>query len=350
MDMPISNKRKLHCDENVLVHIVRYCHDTDDADGNGVREVEMYVPFKHICKGDAIDIPDKDTDDAFRTTAYAAENASYNEAKAGGWFVPVACTGQKDYILKPDDFAPWLVTLSVVFTNGSSCKLFFECVERSEEKLRANIRRIFDDVPTLRHELGFVALVRHMAWKYLTPERTEPLGFRFLSDDVVWSNCKVKDILPDRFFAAADMKLTFYAYAEDEYSGNPLFFAKLPYLGTHHGHPEGCVICASILRKLDELYGDLPTETSRWSLEYQLWARMLLSEGAVMLNPKYIDLRQDGALDALLEDIPMIDGFADDVAWRRVAGVPIDEIHEVWDASSDDGVAPFTYTVRAKIL
>lgn len=69
-----------------------------------------------------------------------------------------------------------------------------------------------------------------------------------------------------------------------------------------------------------------------------------------MFNPKYIDLRQDGALDALLEDIPMIDGFADDVAWRRVAGVPIDEIHEVWDASSDDGVAPFTYTVRAKIL
>lgn len=157
------------CDENTLVKVSRHTPKCD-------RFETTFVHFKEIRKGDAIDIPDKDTDDAFRTTAYAAEDASYSEARAGGWFVPVACTGQKEYVLKPDDFAPWLVTLSVAFTHGSSCKLFFECVERSEEKLWANIHRIFDDVPTLRHELGFVALVRHMARKYLTPDRTDLLA------------------------------------------------------------------------------------------------------------------------------------------------------------------------------
>jgi hypothetical protein len=345
MDNLISNKRKLHSDENVLVHIVRYCRDTDDADGDGIREVEMYVPFKYICKGDAIDIPDKDTDDAFRTTAYAAEDASYSKARAGGWFVPVACTGQKEYVLKPDDFAPWLVTLSVVFTHGSSCKLFFECVERSEEKLWANIHRIFDDVPTLRHELGFVALVRHMARKYLTPDRTEPLGFRFLSDDVVWSNCKVKDILPDRFFAAADMELTFYAYAEDEYAESPLFFAKLPYLGTHHGTPAGCVICASILRKLDELYGDLPTETSRWSLEYQLWARMLLTEGAVMLNPMHLALYEDEhTFNSLVFCDDALEVSGDAIVWKKASGAPSNKITEAWEKETEKSGCNDTFT------
>lgn len=335
------------CNENTLVKVYRYNPKYD-------RFETTFVPFKDIRKSDSVSVFASDGHEMhFSVLTNASFKKDERYGNECGWSVKVTeDAGKTVLVLHPADFAPYIIRLSVNDEGDwRGCRLLFESVLNDTEAIVNNMRARFEPRVAPENTCGRHSdTVAAMAKRDLTREWTEQFGFRLISDSVNFAQCGVKDILSDKFFNPPAMELTFFAYSDGEYAASPLFFAKLPYLGTHHGHPEGCVICASILRKLDELYGDLPTETSRWSLEYQLWARMLLSEGAVMLNPKYIDLRQDGALDALLEDIPMIDGFADDVAWRRVAGVPIDEIHEVWDASSDDGVAPFTYTVRAKIL
>ena len=141
------------------------------------------------------------------------------------------------------------------------------------------------------------------------------------------------------------MELTFYAYAEDEYAESPLFFAKLPYLGTHHGTPAGCVICASILRKLDELYGDLPTETSRWSLEYQLWTRMLLTEGAVMLNPMHLALYEDEhTFNSLVFCDDALEVSGDAIVWKKASGAPSNKITEAWEKETEKSGCNDTFT------
>ena len=335
------------CNENTLVKVYRYNPKYD-------RFETTFVPFKDIRKSDSVSVF---ASDGHEMHFSVLTNASFKkDERCGnecGWSVKVTEDGGKtEMVLRPTDFAPYIISLSVTEEGEwRGCRLLFESVLNDTEAIVNNMRarfepRVAPENTCGRHSDTVAAMVK----RDLTREWTEQFGFRLISDSVNFAQCSVKDILSDKFFNPPAMELTFFAYSDGEYSASPLFFAKLPDLGERYNKPEGRAAIAELLQKLDEMYGDLPEDTTKWALEYQLWARMLLSEGAVMLNPKYIDLRQDGALDALLEDIPMIDGFADDVAWRRVAGVPIDEIYEVWDASSDDGVAPFTYTVRAKIL
>ena len=178
-----------------------------------------------------------------------------------------------------------------------------------------------------------------MAKKYLTPEHTEQFGFRFIAEGMNFVRSDINDILPNDCLG---VELTFYSYEHDEYSASPLFFAKLPHLGEHCKQPEGRTTVADILRKLDELYGDLPVETSRWALEYQLWARMLLAEGAVMLNPKYLD---PSACEFLVS-IDTLERTGDAAILRRIFNIPISEIKAAWEELSDDGAAPFSFVLK----
>lgn len=87
------------------------------------------------------------------------------------------------------------------------------------------------------------------------------------------------------------MQIEIFPYFNYEYEKNPLLFVKIP---------SELPIC-SILKKLDELYSDTPQETTDWALEYQLWARMLLHENAMLLNPKH--LATDSFQKFVMEDV-----------------------------------------------
>lgn len=92
------------------------------------------------------------------------------------------------------------------------------------------------------------------------------------------------------------MQLEIFPYFNYEYEKNPLLFVKIP---------SELPIC-SVLKKLDELYGDTPQETTDWALEYQLWARMLLHENAMLLNPKHLstDSFHTFVMDDVMEYCP----------------------------------------------
>lgn len=75
-------------------------------------------------------------------------------------------------------------------------------------------------------------------------------------------------------------------YDNGKYADSPLYFFRL-----RNGMftPQYSAICR-LLYKLDEWYGNTEQEVEEWALEYQLWARMLLSSNtpAIMLNPRYL--------------------------------------------------------------
>ena len=102
-----------------------------------------------------------------------------------------------------------------------------------------------------------------------------------------------------------------------------------------------------LLQKLDEMYGDLPEDTEKWALEYQLWARMLLAEGAVMLNPKHLDL-PDCAYEfkTLAFGNKMLKDSGDGIAWAKAVKTPISVIAEAWENDmSESGDEAFTCIV-----
>lgn len=189
--------------------------------------------------------------------------------------------------------------------------------------------------------------VAAMAKRDLTREWTEQFGFRLISDSVNFAQCGVKDILSDKFFNPPAMELTFFAYSDGEYAASPLFFAKLPDLGERYNKPEGRAAIAELLQKLDEMYGDLPEDTAKWALEYQLWARMLLAEGAVMLNPKHLDLFDcTYEFKTLAFGNKMLKDSGDGIAWAKAVKTPISVISEAWENDmSESGDEAFTCIV-----
>ena len=103
----------------------------------------------------------------------------------------------------------------------------------------------------------------------------------------------------------------------------------------------------TLLQKLDEMYGDLPEDTAKWALEYQLWARMLLAEGAVMLNPKHLDLFDcTYEFKTLAFGNKMLKDSGDGIAWAKAVKTPISVISEAWENDmSESGDEAFTCIV-----
>ena len=92
------------------------------------------------------------------------------------------------------------------------------------------------------------------------------------------------------------MKMKFYVYRWYEYKTAPLLFLTLP---------DGELSLeqkAMILKTLDVLYGDTDQDTTEWAMEYELWARMLLLNDALLINPKYLYM-ENGFIPPELHEI-----------------------------------------------
>lgn len=338
------------CDKNTMVKVCRVCRvwSEPEPDGLGLglpyrrRRKTMFVSFKNIHEGDKLSVFDGDSEFHYTADEDAAEERDALRKNDSNWSVNVTDDNGRTKKLFPSDFAPYIIYLSVVKKGDwRGSNLVFESVFNSSEDIIRGIRSIFE-----RHvkdescrRLSGAERISDMAKKYLTPEHTEQFGFRFIAEGMNFVRSDINDILPNDCLG---VELTFYSYEHDEYSASPLFFAKLPHLGEHCKQPEGRTTVADILRKLDELYGDLPVETSRWALEYQLWARMLLAEGAVMLNPKYLD---PSACEFLVS-IDTLERTGDAAILRRIFNIPISEIKAAWEELSDDGAAPFSFVLK----
>lgn len=77
-----------------------------------------------------------------------------------------------------------------------------------------------------------------------------------------------------------------YFWAHYKYAGRPMCFVKL--LDDGEKLPADTV--GKILFLFDEWYGNTEQRTTDWALEYQLLTRMLLSDGALLVNFRYLDL------------------------------------------------------------
>lgn len=75
--------------------------------------------------------------------------------------------------------------------------------------------------------------------------------------------------------------LTFWA--NYEYEDSPLAFLKMDTV-----LPSDSKV--TILRLFDRWYGDTDQDTPVWATEYQLLARMLLTDNALLVNPRYLDM------------------------------------------------------------
>ena len=73
-----------------------------------------------------------------------------------------------------------------------------------------------------------------------------------------------------------------YEYEQDV----PLAFVSL----THPSAKLNDSQVLELLRRFDVLYGSTDQDTTDWALEYQVLARNLIHDGALILNPRYLDL------------------------------------------------------------
>lgn len=101
-----------------------------------------------------------------------------------------------------------------------------------------------------------------------------------------------------------------YAYTLYEYEKEPLLFLGLPYRLTNNQ-------IIAILRCLETSYGDTCQETTAWTLEMELWLRMLLNGfgyPALVINPKHLEMTSD-----IVERISGILGHLTDKGARNAA-------------------------------
>lgn len=330
------------CDENTLVKVSRRNHKHN-------RFEDTFVPFKEIRNGDSVSVFGDDGCElhfSALTNAYFEERC--REENECGWIVKATADGDEtELILYPTDFAPYITSLLITEEGDwRGCPLLIESVLSDTKDIISNMRTRFEDgVNTYSGRRPVIAA--DMAVQELSREWTEQFGYRLISDSVNHAKCDVKDILPEKVLASSGIELTFFAYSDGEYAASPLFFAKLPDLGERYNEPEGRAAIAELLQKLDEMYGDLPEDTEKWALEYQLWARMLLAEGAVMLNPKHLDL-PDCAYEfkTLAFGNKMLEDSGDGIAWARAVKTPISVIAEAWENDmSESGDEAFTCIV-----
>ena len=332
------------CNENTLVKVYRHNPKYD-------RFETTFVPFKDIRKSDSVSVFASDGHELhFSVLTNASFKKDERYGNECGWSVKVTEDGGKTVmVLHPADFAPYIISLSVTDEGEwRGCRLLFESVLNDTEAIVNNMRARFEPRVAPENTCGRHSdTVAAMAERDLTREWTEQFGFRLISDSVNFAQCGVKDILSDKFFNPPAMELTFFAYSDGEYAASPLFFAKLPDLGERYNKPDGRAAIAELLQKLDEMYGDLPEDTAKWALEYQLWARMLLAEGAVMLNPKHLDIFDcTYEFKTLAFGNKMLKDSGDGIAWAKAVKTPISVISEAWENDmSESGDEAFTCIV-----
>lgn len=97
--------------------------------------------------------------------------------------------------------------------------------------------------------------------------------------------------------AVHDQRLIFWA--NYEYEDRPLCFVRL-----EDKLPADAIV--RILSLFDLWYGNTDQETTDWALEFQLLARMLLSDDALLVNFKYLEL-PDECLDELTDILSDVD-------------------------------------------
>lgn len=124
-----------------------------------------------------------------------------------------------------------------------------------------------------------------------------------ITENSAWTECygnnfdwKIFDITADMTYIHAPgiekLPLLFWCHYDYEDRQYPLAF--LDFYGAGMDLRESQVI--RLLQLLDELYGDTNQETSVWALEFQICARMLVHEKALLINPLYLNLSECEAL------------------------------------------------------
>lgn len=83
-----------------------------------------------------------------------------------------------------------------------------------------------------------------------------------------------------------DLSNRLYFWGFYQYEAHPMCFVKL--LEGDEKLSNDAVV--ELLYLFDEWYGNTEQETTDWALEYQLLSRMLLNDGALLVNPRYLDL------------------------------------------------------------
>lgn len=84
-------------------------------------------------------------------------------------------------------------------------------------------------------------------------------------------------------------KYDILTYNDGKYADSPLYFLRM--LNERCGLRAYDAAVVRLLHQLDEWYGNTEQEAEDWALEYQLWARMLLSDApCLMLNPRFLDM------------------------------------------------------------
>lgn len=123
-----------------------------------------------------------------------------------------------------------------------------------------------------------------------------------------------------------------YVYDHYMYKYNPLFFVHIEEL-----EQEAFLETkAKMLTFLDSQYGDTEQETLDWALEYQILTRMLLKEGSLLLNPRYILMEEiQDELFRILADGPSGNRVSDE--YRKTLLIPHDLLIERWLGSNDKG-------------
>lgn len=115
-------------------------------------------------------------------------------------------------------------------------------------------------------------------------------------------------------------------YSHYEYEDSPLFILRA---GTPCNRAE-FYNAADILAALDEWYGNTEQETTEWALEFEIWARFLLLDGGLILNPQHLALEE--VKDEFLE---LLNDGPENIRTRyeRMFAADMESLKEAWMAA-----------------
>lgn len=115
-------------------------------------------------------------------------------------------------------------------------------------------------------------------------------------------------------------------YSHYEYEDSPLFIlrAGMPCNRAEFSN------AAAILAALDEWYGNTEQETTEWALEFEIWARSLLLDGGLILNPQHLALEE--VKDEFLE---LLNDGPENIRTRyeRMFAADMESLKEAWMAA-----------------
>lgn len=118
------------------------------------------------------------------------------------------------------------------------------------------------------------------------------------------------------------MKQTIYVYANYEYEDHPLFILRLP-----------CSMpiadAANLLSQINEWYGNTDQDTTEYALEFEVWARNLLLDGDILLNPRHLAI---GDVQEEFEEF-LAGGHMDNLrAYQSVMAMGEQALLDAWNA------------------